>query len=205
MTHGGLKPFPFTSGGVVWIVFGSLGMYVVYLAVILGVAYVKFLSKCRDNYFFGANRFNPDGFYDWSRMREALSYQEAGAACSIVSSFAMFFILQSIIGTLPAAVIIGTFMTAVFYASFFVIHSLRRQVRADRKMQIEEVLKDLPAEGHSNSVSGQVAILTAYRHLEAIERIPPMPIRQRFLISGIVPMIAAVIGFINQLIKYLPR
>jgi hypothetical protein len=199
------QAFPIHLGGLVWIVVGSLGIYMVYVAVILGVTYVKFLSKCRDNYFFGANRFNPDGFYGWSRMRRSLSYQEAGAACSVISSFAMFFILQSVIGTFLAAVIISTFMTAVFCAFFFVIHSLRRQVRVDRKMQIEEVLKDLPAEGQSNSVSGQVAILTAYRHLEAIERIPPMPIRQRFLISGIVPMIAAVIGFINQLIKYLPR
>jgi hypothetical protein len=85
-----------------------------------------------------------------------------------------------------------------------VISSLRRQARVDRKEQIEKVLKGLPTEGHSNSVSGQVAILMAYRHLEAIEKIPPMPIKQRFLVSGLVPMIATVIGFVNQLIKYLP-
>jgi hypothetical protein len=154
--------------------------------------------------YFKANRFNPDGFYGWSRMRECLSYQEAGAACSIISSFAMFFILQSVIGTPPAAVMIGTFMAAVFYAFFFVINSLRRQARVDRKEQKEEVLKGLPTEGNCNSVSGQVAVLLAYRHLEAIERIPTMPIKQRFLVSGLVPMIAAVIGFVNQLIKYLP-
>ncbi|HET9258174.1 MAG TPA: hypothetical protein VFO16_23665 [Pseudonocardiaceae bacterium] len=176
----------------------------IYVAVILAITYIKFLGNCRYHYSFRANRYNPDGFYGWSRMRESLSYQEAGAACSVISSFAMFFILQSIIGTLLAAVIIGTFMAAVFYAFFFVIRSLRRQARKDRKEQIEEILKDLPAERRSNSVSGQVAILTAYRHLEAIERIPPMPIRQRFLVSGLVPMIAAVIGFMNQLIKYLP-
>lgn len=198
------RAFPIQFGGLVWIVVGSLGIYMVYVAVILGITYVKFLRNCRRNYFFRANRLNPDGFYGWSRMRECLSYQEAGAACSMISSFAMFFILQSIIGTLFAAVIIGIFMTAVFYAFLFVIHSLRRQVRDDRKRQVMEVLKGLPADDHSDSVSGHVAILITYRHLEAIERIPPMPIRQKFLVSGLVPMIAAVVGFINQLIKYLP-
>lgn len=199
------QAFPIHLGGLVWILVGSLGIYMIYVAVILGITYIKFLRNCRGNYFFKANRLNPDGFYGWSRMRECLSYQEVGAASSMISSFAMFFILQSIIGTFFAAVIIGTFMAAVFYAFLFVIHSLRRQVGNDRKRQIEEVLKGLPAGGHSNSISGHVAILVTYRHLEAIGRIPPMPIRQKFLLSGIVPMIAAVVGFINQLIKYLPR
>jgi hypothetical protein len=82
------RAFPVRLGGLVWIVFGSLGIYMVYVAAILGITYIKFLSKCRYSYSFRANRYNPDGFYGWSRMRECLSYQEAGAVCSIISSFA---------------------------------------------------------------------------------------------------------------------
>src|SRR5438270_7110948 len=79
------QAFPIHLGGVVWIVFGSLGIYMIYVAVILAITYINFLGKCRYHYSFKANRFNPDGFYGWSRMREALSYQEAGAVCSIIS------------------------------------------------------------------------------------------------------------------------
>jgi hypothetical protein len=41
------RAFPTRLGGIVWIIFGSLGIYMVYIAVILGITYIRFLGKCR--------------------------------------------------------------------------------------------------------------------------------------------------------------
>jgi uncharacterized protein (DUF2062 family) len=197
----GLHPFHF--GGLVWIIVGALGVYMVYVEAMVGITYVRFLSRSSDNYRFRANRFNPDGFYGWSRLREAITYQEAGAACAAISAFALFFIIQPAIGAVPTAVVLGFFILVVLYVFSSAIRSLRRQVSDDRKKQIKEILEKLPTGGESDGMAGQVATLVAYRHLQAIEKIPPMPIRQRSLVTGVAPIIAALIGLVSQLIKYL--
>jgi hypothetical protein len=50
-----------------------------------------------------------------------------------------------------------------------------------------------------------VVTLVAYHHLEAMDKISPMPIRQSFLIAGIIPLIAVLIGFAGQALQYLPQ
>src|SRR4051794_40248817 len=61
---------PFRAGAIVWILFGALGIYMVYIEAIVGLAYVRLLGKRDSDYRFRANMHNPDGFYGWSRLRQ---------------------------------------------------------------------------------------------------------------------------------------
>lgn len=197
------RVIPFRVGGLIWIAFGSIGAYLVYVEIIVGVGYVRFLRRCRVDYQFGANPLNPDGFYGWSILRQVISNGEAGLVCSAASTFAMYYFVQPVIGTIAAFVVLSAFMGIGLYVNVSTILNLRRQVKKDRKDQIREVLDSMPTGAEANSVTGHIATLVAHRRLEAIAKIPSMPIRQGVVIASIVSTVAPLIAIVGELLKYL--
>jgi hypothetical protein len=206
---------PFHMGGLAWITFGALGIYMVYVEAVVGFHYIRFLKKSRDNYDFRANRFNNDGFFGWSKLRQVVLYHAIGVGCSIVSAFSMFYVLQPAIGGPLTAFCIMVLIMAALWVYFSAIHILRKQIKEDREKQMDPILNELrlkinsptaepradsaPAAEQIDAVAEHIKVLVAYRHLEAIEKIPSVPIYKIRVAAAFSPILA----FIPLLIKAL--
>ncbi|GAB2960203.1 hypothetical protein [Saccharothrix stipae] len=193
---------PLRPGGVVWVVFGTLGVYAVYAESVLGLAYVRFLRRCRDDYRFKANMVNPDGFYGWSSLRQIVSNLEAGVVCTLLSVWAMSFFVQPAIGSVAAALVIVVFAGIVIYVFVQVNLNFRRQVRHDKLEQRREIADTISGGVADGSVASLLRVLVAYRRLELVERVPSTPIRQKWLVAGALSILGPLSAIVVQLIKY---
>ncbi|MGH3599750.1 MAG: hypothetical protein ACRDQH_05630, partial [Pseudonocardiaceae bacterium] len=135
---------PFRVGGVTWIAFGSIGVYMAYVEAIVGVKYVRFLHQRHVDFQFGANPLNPDGFYGWSILRQVISNGEVAIVCAGASTLAVFFFVRPVMGRIPAFAVLNVFMGTALYVNVSAIISLRRQVKRDRRERAQEILRNLP-------------------------------------------------------------
>jgi hypothetical protein len=193
---------PLRPGGIIWVLFGTLGIYMVYAESVLGLAYVKFLRKCRGDYNFRANMLNPDGLFGWSRLRQIMSNLEAGVLCTLLSAWAISFFLQPAAGSVVTVAVLAVFVGMVSYVFIEVNLNFRRQVRQDKNAQRTEIGQEIADSNAGSEVKDLLRILVAYQRLELVSRIPSTPIRQRWLVAGALSVIGPLSAIAVQLIKY---
>ena len=193
---------PFRAGGLIWILFGALGIYMVYAESVLGLTYVKFLRTCRNDYQFRANMLNPDGLFGWTRIRQIVSNLEAGVLCTMLTSWALSFFLQPALGSVITVAVLALFNGVVLYVFVNVTWNFRRQVRTDRDFQRAEVGRQIADNRDGPEATRLLRTLVAYRRLELISSIPSVPIRPRWLIAGAVTILFPLAALILQLLSY---
>jgi hypothetical protein len=193
---------PFRPGGLIWILFGALGIYMVYAESVLGLAYVKFLRTCRNDYRFRANMLNPDGLFGWSRIRQIVSNLEAGVLCTLLTSWALSFYLQPALGSVMTVVILGIFNGVVLYVFVNVTWNFRRQVRVDKDSQRAEIGKQIAEDTNGSDVATLLRTLVAYKQLELVSSIPSVPIRPRWLLVGAVTILIPLAALLIQVVSY---
>ncbi|MFD9889730.1 hypothetical protein ACFWY9_10335 [Amycolatopsis sp. NPDC059027] len=193
---------PFRVGGIVWLLIGTLGIYMVYAEAVLGLTYVRFLRKCKEDYQFKANMVNPDGLYGWSKLRQIISNMEAGVVCTLLSAWAMSFFVQPSLGSPLTVLVLISFTGVVLYVFVQVTLNFRRQVRTDRNDQRAEIGRMLQEGIMDNSASSSLRKLVAYQQLELVSRIPTTPIRQRWLVAGALSVVGPLSAIVVQLVKY---
>lgn len=193
---------PFRPGGPLWIIFGALGIYLVYAEAILGLSYVKFLRSCRNDYRFRANMLNPDGLFGWTAIRRIVSNLEAGVLCTVMSSWAMSFYLQPAIGTLMTVLVLIVFNGVVTYVFASVTWNFRRQVRADKRAMRELIGKQISSGMDNSDVQGLLQTLVAYKRLELVSSVPSVPIRPHWLVVGALSVLISLGALIVQILSY---
>lgn len=191
---------PVSFGGVVWIFMGSVGMYMAYAEGVVGIRYVKFLKQLKNEYRFGTNPLNPDNFYGWAKLRQAVSNLQGGLTCTFATSSAMFFFLQPAIGTILTMLFLAAFVGMVLYVFVGSMTHIRRQVRADRKEQIDQIIADMP-DPNSTDPSAGVRYLVALQRLRDVQKLPSMPIRNGLLFAGALSVLAPTVAIAVQVIK----
>ncbi|MFF7198871.1 hypothetical protein ACIQCJ_11955 [Streptomyces sp. NPDC093221] len=191
---------PVTFGGVVWIFMGTVGMYMAYAEGVVGIHYVKFLKQLKNEYKFGTNPLNPDNFYGWAKLRQAVSNLQGGLTCTFATSFAMFFFLQPAIGTYPTLLCLAAFVGMVLYVFIGSMTHIRRQVRVDRKEQIDQIIAAMP-DPDSTDPSAGVRYLVALQRLRDVQKLPSMPIRNGLLFAGALSVLAPTVAIAVQVIK----
>jgi hypothetical protein len=203
---------PLRPGGLLWVLFGGIGIYMVYIESVLGLTYVRFLRKLHRNkeYRFNANPLNPDGFFGWHRLRQIVTNLQAGAVATILSAWTFSYLLQPAVGIVVTVIVLLIFIGIVLFVYFSVnsgfrhqvIESKRRQTLAvgHRISQIEaDVEKTFP--GSPDGRERLLYLLVAYRRLEHISQIPSTPIRQRWLVAGALSLIGTLSAIIIPLIQ----
>jgi hypothetical protein len=195
--------YPFRLGGLVWVVFGAIGIYAVYAEAVLGVTYVSFLRKLRPHYQFRANLLNIDGFFGWQALREVFTNLQLGALCTLLSSWAFSFFLETALGGVGMTAVISVFIGVVTYVYFSVNMSFRRQVQRDKKAQAEQVAREIAALSGRTDAEGLLALLVAYRRLDYIAQIPSTPIRQRWFLAGALSLLGSFSATVAELLPYL--
>lgn len=193
---------PIRLGGVVWVLLGTIGLYMVYVEAIVGVYYVRFLRECRIQYRFRANPYNPDGFYGWSRLRKIFSNMEAGVVCSALTVAGMFYFLEPSLGGLLAAVALAAFMAIVLYVFIGALTNLRRQVAGDRKEQTAAIIAQMPKSSVPASAERALEVLAGLAQLEMLSKVPGMPIRKGALLAGGLSLLGPLAAIVGQLLRY---
>jgi hypothetical protein len=206
---------PIRPGGVAWVVFGAIGIYMVYVEAVLGMTYVGFLRRLNpkkdkngqrldlDKKFrFKANMLNPDGFFGWRQLRQLITNLQVGLLCTLLSAWAMSFFLEPAIRTIATVGMIATFVGVVTYVFVSVNVNFRHQVRRDKDNQRRLVIEDINRNIERKDAEGLLLVLLAYRRLEYIAQIPSTPVRQRFVVAGALSLIGPLSAIVVQLIKY---
>jgi hypothetical protein len=195
---------PLRPGGVVWVLFGGIGIYMVYVEAVLGLTYVNFLRRLRGtgDYKFKANMLNPDGFFGFRRLRSLITNMQAGAMCTLLSAWSFSFFLEPAAGLVPTIVVLAIFIGVVTYVYLAVNSNFRRQVRNDKRAQAEEVAEEIARYSHAADEIGLLRMLVAYRRLELIAKIPSTPIRQSWLLAGTLSLIGTVAAVVAPLLQY---
>lgn len=194
---------PLRPGGVLWVLFGTIGIYMVYAESVLGLTYARFLRSCRNDYRFRANMLNPDGLFGWSRIRQIVSNLEAGVLCTLLSAWAMSFYLQPALGSVITVVILAIFGGIVLYVFITVTYNFRRQVRTDKNAQRAQVGREITeSSSQVAEVESLLRTLVAYKRLELISKIPSVPIRPGWLIAGAITVVIPIIALTLQLLSY---
>jgi hypothetical protein len=211
---------PVRPGGFVWVIFGAIGIYMVYIEAVLGLTYVKFLRDLHrsDMYEFEANPLNPDGFFGWYRLRQIVTNLQTGVVCTMLSVWTFSYFLQPAAGTPATVIIMFIFIFVVLFVYFSVNSGFRRQVIESKRRQTlevgERINRHLRAvnktfDGASNTQQGgptnsehMLYLLVAYRHLEHISLIPSTPIRQRWLIAGLLSLAGTLTAIAIPLLQY---
>jgi hypothetical protein len=192
---------PLRPGGVVWLLLGGLGIYMVYTEAVLGLTYLTFLRKCRGDYQFRANMVNPDGLYGWSRVRRIVSNLEVGVLCTLLSAWALWFYLQPAVGSVVTVLVLGIFVGVVLYVFVGVTSNYRRQVRTDKYTQRAEIGQEI-ANNSDGEARDLLKVMIAYQRLAVVEKIPSVPIRPAWLVAGAVTLIGPVFAIVVQLLKF---
>jgi hypothetical protein len=195
--------YPFRLGGLVWVLFGAIGIYAVYAEAVLGITYVNFLRRLRPHYQFRANLLNIDGFFGWQALREVFTNLQLGALCTFVSSWAFSFFLETALGAVGMTAFITLFIGIVTYVYFSVNLSFRRQVQRDKKVQAEQVAREITALTGRTGCESQLALLVAFRRLDYIAQIPSTPIRQRWFLAGALSLLGSFSATVAELLPYL--
>ena len=193
---------PWRPGGVIWVLFGTIGIYMVYAESILGLTYVRFLRSCRNDYQFRANMLNPDGFFGWTRIRQIVSNLEVGVLCTLLTAWAMSFYLQPALGSVITVVVLTTFGGIVLYVFISVTSNFRRQVKVDKNMQRAEIGLEIIKSAESTEVGILLRTLVAYKRLELVSKIPSVPIRPGWLVVGAITVVIPVTALVVQLLSY---
>lgn len=193
---------PFRAGGPLWVLFGALGIYMVYAEAILGLTYVRFLRTCRNDYRFRANMLNPDGLFGWTRIRRIVSNLEAGVLCTVLSSWALSFYLQPAVGSVITVAVLALFDGIVFYVFISVTWNFRRQVKTDKGALRAKIGSEISSSLASSDIEGLLKTLVAYKRLELVSNIPSVPIRPRWLIVGGVTVLIPLAALIVQILSY---
>ncbi|MGC5033591.1 hypothetical protein [Micromonospora sp. DT229] len=193
---------PLRPGGVLWVLFGAIGIYMVYIEAIVGLTYVAFLKRLKNDYQFRANMVNPDGFFGWRRLRQLITNMQAGALCTMLSAWAVSFFLEPAMGTIAAAAVLAIFIGIVLYVFSAVNGNFRRQVRQDKEAQTEEVAKEIAKFKGREDTEGLLALLAAYKRLDYISKIPATPIRQRWLVAGALSIAGPLSAILVQVVRY---
>lgn len=193
---------PLRAGGVLWVLFGAIGIYMVYVEAVVGLTYVAFLKRLKNDYQFRANMVNPDGFFGWQRLRQLITNMQAGALCTMLSAWALSFFLEPAMGTIATAVILAVFIGIVLYVFSGVNGNFRRQVRRDKQAQTEGVAKEIATFSKRNDTESLLSLLVAYQRLEYISKIPATPIRQRWLVAGALSILGPLSAIVVQVVKY---
>lgn len=196
---------PFRPGAVLWVIFGVVGIYMVYVEAVVGLSYVVFLRKRRKDYRFRANVHNPDDFYGWVTLRQIVSNMEAGVVCTLVSAWAMSFFLQPALGALLAVATLGSFIAVVSYVFIGVTVNFRRQLREDRRATRSRIGAEIVAREDSPDIRDLIGNLIAYKQLRLIDAVPSSPIRQRWIVAGALSMVPPLSAICVQLIKYFTK
>ena len=193
---------PVRPGGVIWVLSGTIGVYMVYAESVLGLTYVRFLRSCRNDYRFRANMLNPDGLFGWTRIRQIVSNLEAGVLCTLLSAWALSFYLQPALGSVITVVVLLTFGGIVLYVFISVTANFRRQVREDKDAQRAEIGREITEGFGSSEATSLLKTLVAYKRLDLVSKIPSVPIRPGWLIVGAVTVVVPVIALILQVLSY---
>ncbi|WP_155370751.1 hypothetical protein [Catellatospora vulcania] len=220
---------PLRPGGIVWVVFGGIGIYMVYVEAVLGLTYVSFLRRLhrQQKYDFTANPLNPDGFFGWSRLRQVITNLQAGLVCTLLSAWTFSFFLLPSVGTVATVVVLLIFVGIVVYVYFSVETNFRRQVneskneqalqvgaRISRQLAAVEQRFDVraPLDGvprqpgrddpHLRDTDRLLLLLVSYRQLEYISMIPNTPIRQKWLIAGVLSLLGTLSAIVIPLLEY---
>jgi len=201
-THWWASLHPFRAGGLIWILFGALGIYMVYAESVLGLMYVRFLKNCRNDYQFRANMLNPDGLFGWSRIRLIVSNLEAGVFCTLLTSWALSFYLQPALGGVLSVAVLGLFNGIVLYVFLSVTWNFRRQVRANKDVQRAEIGRQITENVGGSDMISLMRTLVAYKQLELVSSIPSVPIRPRWLLVGAVTVLIPLTALIIQMLSY---
>lgn len=217
---------PLRPGGVVWVFAGGLGIYMVYVEAVLGLTYVRFLRRLHKDgkYEFNANPRNPDGFFGWSRLRRVITNLQAGAVCTMISAWTFSFFLQPAVGIIMTIALLAVFVSIVMYVYFSVTTNFRRQVGQSKARQANEVgnrlahhlrLADqrfdhetqppgprpVPADGITDN-ERLLYLLVSYRQLEHISMIPSAPVRQKWLVPGLLSLLGTLSAIVIPILQY---
>jgi hypothetical protein len=211
---------PLRPGGVVWVFFGGIGIYMVYIEAVLGLTYVNFLRRLHQEgkYTFNANPINPDGFFGWRRLRHIVTNLQAGVVTTLLSAWTFSFFLQPAVGDIATVIVLFIFIGIVLFVYFSVNSGFSRQVIQSKRRQALEVGERIKlhtdavaasfhgpqptANGPTNS-ERMLYLLVAYRHLEHINQIPSTPIRQRWLVAGVLSLLGTLSAIIIPILQYL--
>ncbi|MEU6848604.1 hypothetical protein ABZ901_01490 [Actinacidiphila alni] len=194
------RAMPLTIGGVVWIFMGTVGLYMFYAEAVVGIRYVKFLKQCKDDYKFGTNPLNPDNFYGWAVLRRAVSNLQGGLTCTFVTSFGMFFFLQPAIGTIPTLIALVAFIGMVLYVFIGSMTHIRRQIRIDRKEQMDAIIAAMP-DPTTGDPNASLRYLVDLQRLRDVQKLPSMPIRNGVLFAGALSVLAPAVAIVVQIVK----
>lgn len=209
---------PLRPGGVVWVIFGGIGIYMVYIEAVLGLTYVSFLRELhrKKKYTFNANPLNPDGFFGWYRLRQIVTNLQAGVVVSLLSAWTFSYFLQPAVGIVATVIVLLIFIGIVLFVYFSVNSGFRHQVIESKRRQTLEVgdLIKQNTEAVEKSFQGQprtpgvptdeerlLYLLVAYRRLEHISQIPSTPIRQRWLVAGVLSLLGTVSAIVIPLVQ----
>jgi hypothetical protein len=196
--------YPLRAGGVVWVLCGGIGIYMVYVEAVLGLTYLNFLRGLRHSghYQFRANMLNPDGFFGWYRLRQLITNMQAGAVCTLLSAWAFSYFLEPAVGTIATIVILSIFIGIVTYVYFGVNANFRRQVKRDKRAQADAVGREIAELDGRTDPESLLKLLVAYRQLDYIAQIPSAPIRQRWLLAGALSLLGTLTAVVIPLIQY---
>jgi hypothetical protein len=194
---------PLRPGAILWILFGGIGIYMVYVEAILGLMYAKFLKGCRDDYQFRANMLNPDGVFGWSRLRQIVSNLEVGVICTLLSSWALSFYLQPAVDSVIAVSVLAVFIGIVAFVFINVTRNFRRQVKESKNAQRAEITQDIARNTGAPEVERLLRVLVAYRELDLVSKIPSSPIRRGWIVAGAISILIPIVGISLQILRFL--
>ncbi|MCF2527251.1 hypothetical protein [Yinghuangia soli] len=194
---------PFSVGGLVWVLMGTVGMYMVYAEAVVGIRYVGFLKRVRDQYKFGTNPLNPDNFYGWLKLRQAVTNLQGGVICTVATAFGMFFFLQPAIGSVLTVIVLGLFIGMVLWVFVASMTHIRKAVAVDRQEQIDELIQAI---GHiprspSASASDNLHYLVTLKRLRDVQALPSMPINKGVLLASALSVLAPTVAIVVQIAR----
>jgi len=195
---------PFRPGAIVWIVLGTIGVYVVYIEAVLGFKYVQFIREYFKFEEFTANPLNPDGYYGWRGLREVLTNMEVGFVLTGLSSLAMWPFLSAAFGVVGSAFAEVVFIGVVAYVFAACTIALRSVVDRDRRRQVLAIGRELgtPSVADDSTESAMRGIL-AYQRLALVERLPRSPLRRGSIAILTLTLLAPLLEIVVAVLRYL--
>jgi hypothetical protein len=193
---------PVSPGGVAWVVFGGIGVYMVYVEAVLGLNYVWLLRRINRAKVsvFQADMVNPDGWYGWHRLRRVITNLQFGIFFTVLSAGSFSFFLPAV-GPLATVGIIAFFVGVTLYVYFGVNLNFRAQFRRDVLGQREVAQGEIGKAGPEADATAQLRALVAFQRLQLIDKIPISPVRQTW-VSRWLSIVSTVLAIIIPLVQY---
>lgn len=194
---------PIQPGGIVWVAAGGIGLYAFYAEAVVGLTYLSFLRRSQGKYRFGANRWNPDGFWGWSTLRTAVTVQQLGLVSSALTAFALLNVFIAACGIDFTIVLMAAILLLVFYVFFGAMAALRRHVREDKQDHITLRTDQLEALGEPSENMDLRELTYRQQFLDDLtlwRQVPPMPLRRSTYFIGLAAITLPTLALIAQIL-----